>query len=739
MRISLLIHNIYGLGGTNRTSINLASALADRHEVEIVSVYRYADRPLFAIDPRVRVVSLIDIRTEQKVGLRAQRSEVFPESETRYAEYSRLSDQRVAEYFARTDPDVAIGTRPGLNLYVARMTGERTLRIGQEHVTLASHAEELRAEMGRHYGRLHAFVTVTEADAANFRTLLPLPGVRVEAVPNSVPAPAVPVSDGRSKVVVAAGRLAAVKRYDQLVEAFAKVVADYPDWQLRIYGKGGQRGRLRALIDELGLGNNVLLPGLAMPIEAEWVKGSIAAVTSESESFGMTLVEAMRCGLPVLSTDCPLGPGEIIRDGEDGRLIAPGDVDAIAAGLMELIGDDELRGRMAAAAWRNAARFDPAVIAQRYERMFEELRRELGLDLPTRAAAEPARPADRWPADTADPEPPRSSPRLGARPGRRPAVALLRRLVAVPARWLLRTPATAATVGAAVQDRTGASLYASGSDGITIAFPAASEQDTLLLRRRGGKRTTIRVPVRPAEPGGSADALIEPRLRLPDGTWDLHIERPSGVRSRVGADLLDLRELIGARPPVSASPVTARLPYRTADGFLALRVWEQPTHAEVERIGVAEGTITVTARLFGTAARPDHGLLRHRSRAGLSIEVRCVPLPDGTVELTLPCALPAAEHTAEEDYWDLFVQVSGLREPVRVGGWFDDIRVRKGIHVHPVTVVDDTPRGRARVRPYFNDDNGLSVNVVDLPPSEAAEPSGRGGEPAASAPPVLMA
>ena len=730
MRIAILIHNIYGLGGTNRTSLNLASALAEHHEVEIVSVYRHTEKPLFDVDPRVRLVPLIDTRVDLvDVGLRAEPAEIFPASETRYAQYSKLCDLRVAEYFERSKPDIAIGTRPGLNLYVARLAGEQTVRVGQEHVTLASHPEELRAEMGRYYGRLHAFVTVTEADADNFRSLLPLPGVRVEAIPNSVPAPVVPVSDGRSRVVVAAGRLVDIKRYDLLVEAFAKVVAIHPDWQLRIYGKGSQRGRLRALIDGLGLNNSVMLTGLAMPIEAEWVKGSIAAVTSDTESFGMTIVEAMRCGLPVVSTDCPLGPREIVRDGEDGRLVAPGDVDAIAAGLMELIGDDELRGRMAAAARRNSARFDPAVIAQRYEQIFDELLHDLGLDQGTSTVQEsaavdaPAEPA------AASARPPRSD-----RPSAGHSVITLKRLTAAVNRRLRPSRAASApNADSARKDTapTGASLYASASNGLTVSFPpAAAQGGTLLLRRRGGAaRTAIRVRVLPAGADGGARALVGPTAALSDGTWDLYLEKPT-TRSRLTGDLLDLRELVGARPPVTASPVTARLPYRTVDGFIALKVWEQPLHAEVEWISVADGTITVTARLFGAPhAVVDGGLLRHRSQAGLSIEVPCLALPDGTVELTVRCALPAAEHNAEQDYWDLFVTVSGGHEPVQVGGWFDDIRVRKGIYVHPVTLIDDTPRGQARVRPYFNDDNGLSVNVVALPP---AEPAAEAAEPAAA-------
>ncbi|MGW2856765.1 glycosyltransferase, partial [Streptomyces sp. NPDC001215] len=174
-------------------------------------------------------------------------------------------------------------------------------------------------------------------------------------------------ADGTANWVVAAGRLDPVKRYDLLVTAFGRVRAERPDRRLRIYGSGPRKEELRALVDRLGLYNHVYLMGPAHPIEPECAKGSLAAVTSRTESFGMTIVEAMRCGLPVVSTDCPHGPREIIHDGVDGPLVESGS--AVAAGLPELINDDALRQRTAAAL-HASARFDPARIAERYVSLF---------------------------------------------------------------------------------------------------------------------------------------------------------------------------------------------------------------------------------------------------------------------------------------------------------------------------------------------------------------------------------
>ncbi|WP_327425993.1 glycosyltransferase family 4 protein [Streptomyces sp. NBC_01236] len=372
MKISFLLHNAYGIGGTITTTFNLAQALAESHEVEIVSVLRHREHPNLTLDPRVSLRPLVDLRQEKKHPLHLRPARVFPRAEYRYLQYSELTDQRIGECLATIDADVVIGTRPGLNVHLALQAPRHVVRIGQEHLTLDNHPPRLRNTLRRAYRRLDALTTVTEADAASYRRKMRLPGVRVEALPNSVPDPALPAADGAAKVVVAAGRLVPVKRYDLLIEAFAVVAAEHPDWHLRIYGKGEEHARLRQRIADLGLWNNVFLMGAATPMEAEWVKGSIGAAASNFEPFGMTIVEAMRCGLPVVSTDCPYGPGEIIEDGVDGRLVPVGDRDALGAALLDLVRDDERRRRAGRSALENARRFAPGPVVEQAERLFAE-------------------------------------------------------------------------------------------------------------------------------------------------------------------------------------------------------------------------------------------------------------------------------------------------------------------------------------------------------------------------------
>ncbi|MFZ4301483.1 glycosyltransferase family 4 protein [Streptomyces cinereoruber] len=381
MRISFLLHNGYHYGGTIRTTYTLAEELAERHEVEIVSVFRHRDRPLLDLPAGVTLRHLVDLRKDGP-GYDGEHPDfhrparVFPRGDGRWKQYSALTDARIGEHLRGVEADVLVATRPGLNVHLARQARRGPVLIGQEHLTLDGHTYRLRRDIAHEYVLLDAVTTVTEADARAYRKL-GLPGVRIEAVPNSVPAPSLPPADPAAKTVVAAGRLTRVKRYDVLIEAFARVAGDHPDWKLRIYGSGDAVQNLRAplarLIEERGLKERAFLMGSVTPLEPEWVKGSIAAVTSQRESFGMTIVEAMRCGLPVVSTDCPNGPREIIEDGVDGRLVPVDDVAAVAGALRELIEDDELRAKTARAALAASERFDPARIAARHEALWTDL------------------------------------------------------------------------------------------------------------------------------------------------------------------------------------------------------------------------------------------------------------------------------------------------------------------------------------------------------------------------------
>ncbi|MFD5627495.1 glycosyltransferase family 4 protein [Streptomyces sp. NPDC127072] len=398
MRVTFLIHNAYGVGGTIRTTCNLSGALADLgHEVEVVSVFRHLAAPRFAYDKRVNLRHLVD--TDRKSpGYEGGHPEFalpsadFPRGDHRYHEYSALTDRRIASLLAELDTDVVVGTRPGLNVQIARQAPAHVVRVGQEHLSLDAHTHRLSLTLRRVYRGLDAVTTTTRADAEAYRRRMWLPGVRVSVLPNSVPDPGIEPSDCSAPRIVAVGRTTPVKRYPDLIGAFAQVAARRPDWGLRICGVGSQDRELKALVVELGLADRITFLGNVTPVEPVMADASILVMSSRMESFGMALVEAMRVGLPVVSTDCPHGPREIISHGVDGLLVPPGDVDALAAALLELIDDGDRRRRMGREGLRKGARYDPEPIAEQCAALFQEL-----LDTRAGTLAAPARSAAAFP------------------------------------------------------------------------------------------------------------------------------------------------------------------------------------------------------------------------------------------------------------------------------------------------------------------------------------------------------
>ncbi|MFF7728347.1 glycosyltransferase family 4 protein [Streptomyces sp. NPDC008001] len=694
MKIEFLLHNAYGIGGTIRSTVNLAAALADRHEVRIISVNRPADDPELAIDPRVRLTPLVDLREgsdsdEYEAPLNQQPSEIFRDERIDNGRMAAtaLTDERVRGHLAATDADVVIATRPKLIGYLAKYGSDRYLRLGQEHLTHEAHVPELHAVMDPAISALDAFTTVSEADAGHYRDALPGARARILAVPNAVPAPVAEPSDGTSKLIVSAGRLVAVKRYDRLIAAFAKVAAERPDWHLRIYGRGPAKAKLRKQIEELGLYERITLMGARSPIETEWSKGAVAAVASDAESFGMTIVEAMHAGLPVVATDCPYGPREILTDGTDGVLVplgGPGDtsdaVDAYADALLKITGDAGLRARLGVAARETAGRYEPSRIAARYEELFEELR----------------------PGSTTTAEKKKGlfGGLFGG--GRKKQAA-----VAAPA------------PGSAAHPEARCAVAADGSLVVRLRADELTAADThLLLRHRGTKgKESVRVPL-PArrEPGTWVEARLDRTAHaLPEGRWDTYAER-SGDKSRrrLTAALVEQKALLGLDLARTAAGVAAVVPYETSDGFLAVRTWLRPEHAEATEVGVGEDGIRVAVRLYG--AEPGEGgelIARLRHGDGSVGDVRA-PLADGSGLLPYEPMQRRQKPEEEQDLWDLWVRPKAGAALVRVGRLSGDFADRKGIDTFPGAV-----RGEVRLRPYFTVTNDLTITVKDVAQEDA--------------------
>jgi glycosyltransferase involved in cell wall biosynthesis len=169
-------------------------------------------------------------------------------------------------------------------------------------------------------------------------------------------------------VIVAAGRLVELKDYPTLLQAFARIIRQRPA-RLIILGDGPLRQDLRNLAKELAIGDRVDLPGFVANPMPFMRNATAFALTSRAEGFGNVLVEAMACGTPVVSTDCPHGPAEILDYGRFGRLTPPGDPVAFADALLATLD----RPMPAAELEERAAMFSTRQCALDYLSLFSNL------------------------------------------------------------------------------------------------------------------------------------------------------------------------------------------------------------------------------------------------------------------------------------------------------------------------------------------------------------------------------
>jgi glycosyltransferase involved in cell wall biosynthesis len=381
-----VVLNAYACGGTTRTVVNQANALCGRHDVEIASVFRHRETPGFAIDPRVRMVPLTELRTD---GTRRSdppgtpsrlmnKTRRFPSPmphrhDRRFRRWDPAVDVRLLRYLRAANDGVLITTRPGFNLLSARVAPRRLIRVAQDHMNLGTYEPRLHQEILRTYPKLDAVVVLTEHDRQAYRQAFGSSGLRLERIPNGVPEAHLAPAALDGKVLLAAGRLLPQKGFDMLLDAFAPVAAKHTDWQLQIFGAGPRHAELADQIKRLGLTGRAHLKGLTAGLDEQFRAASMFVLSSRYEGLPMVLLEAMTAGVPSVAFDCPTGPAEIIDHGTTGLLVPPEDVAALTAGICELIENPEKRRALGSAALESSRRYSIAAVSKQWDDLFTDL------------------------------------------------------------------------------------------------------------------------------------------------------------------------------------------------------------------------------------------------------------------------------------------------------------------------------------------------------------------------------
>jgi glycosyltransferase involved in cell wall biosynthesis len=214
----------------------------------------------------------------------------------------------------------------------------------------------------------NCIVTLTQQDVPFWHKY----AKRIEVVPNMLTITPKRVTDYRVKRVISAGRYMSEKGFDMLLEAWHLLPNEYSNWHLYIFGNGDRTAYLK-IVEKYHMEESVHLMPATNDVAEEFSKSSIYVMSSRYEGFGLVLAEAMSCGLPCVSFDCPYGPREIINDGEDGLLARYKDIKDFANTISKLMSDSCLRYNLCKQALKNIMRYEPQAIMNRWINLFDTL------------------------------------------------------------------------------------------------------------------------------------------------------------------------------------------------------------------------------------------------------------------------------------------------------------------------------------------------------------------------------
>lgn len=382
MKIAYLFFSFTRLAGTERILIDKMNYFADNMGYDVtVITYEQGEHPfVFPLSDKVhrkelntRFFTLYRFNVVKRLWLTLKMRKLF------YKRYNQV--------IAEINPDILICTTyrdfeikavancpsSAIKIVESHTTKSDVLLIGNERIK-DSRIQWLIAKfreffMMKNIARFDCLVALTQSDAdawSKIVTSISIPNM-VTSYPESIlPRPC-------NKRAISVGRLSVMKGYDMLIDIWSNVHRVFPDWKLYIYGEGAERDNLVSMIRSHDLTGFVEICDATSDIYPMYLNSDIFLMSSRFEGFGLVLIEAMSCGLPCISFNCPNGPSSIIYEGENGYLIPMFDKKLYADRLCDLIGKEELRSLMSNAARETSAQYKPESIMRRWDDFFRKM------------------------------------------------------------------------------------------------------------------------------------------------------------------------------------------------------------------------------------------------------------------------------------------------------------------------------------------------------------------------------
>jgi len=375
MKLIYLTTQLYTKGGIERTLVDKANWLVNRgHEVLFVT-YEHNNTPFsYPLSPGVCHVDL------DCCFFRIFKYPVYK----RFFAYARLRKDfcsRLKDVLVGFNPDIVVIATPNTEIFLHDIVAiSKPIKvIIESHLAFEHHNLHPTAFIERWvhflYSPLKAMksadmvITLTKGDAENWKRL---GGVCVKTLPNPLSFVYSLHTKSYSTItprIICVGRLNKQKRFDRLINAFSLIAKKYPDWCVDIYGSGEDEEILRNQINALGLNQRVILHKSTEDIVSQYHNSQFLVLSSDYEGFGLVIIEAMACGLPVVATDCPYGPFDIIADGETG-LLCKMDVQDLANKMEWMMTHEAERKEMAIKAHDSVVRYKQDVVMKEWEKAY---------------------------------------------------------------------------------------------------------------------------------------------------------------------------------------------------------------------------------------------------------------------------------------------------------------------------------------------------------------------------------
>ena len=364
-------------GGTDKMLTNKANYLAENgYDVTIITEAQMGREPVFPLSPKVKHIDI-------GLDFNKQYTQSFLHRIYTYFIYIRIYKTRLKNILYEIKPNIVITTM-GRSLDFITNINDGSIKIGEAHTTKehlrSLHlmeqkgglhkllAKAIRKKQISNAKKLSALVLLTPEDANNWKDV-----TKTYVIPNFVEVIPQNIAKHNNKRAITVGRYNDAKGYEYLVKAWKYVNLYHPDWILDIYGSGELHDNVKEWIKDAQLENVMIMHEPTDDIMQKYMDSSICVISSRYEGFSMTIIEAMACGVPCVSFDCPFGPRNIIKNGEDGILVEYLNSQSLGENICRLIENEDYRHKLGREAKENVKRFSKDAIMLQWTNLFKSL------------------------------------------------------------------------------------------------------------------------------------------------------------------------------------------------------------------------------------------------------------------------------------------------------------------------------------------------------------------------------